>query len=132
GGHHVRLLGGDARASVDGHHRPDTDGAAVDALLDQTVDLTTPANLGQRSAWLLTAVDTLAGQTAGAELVFAVVGALEPEVLSALARVGAVSQGWAMVRSGRGDGHPATPDETRTLDSLRRAGWTACAVEPGE
>ena len=132
-GHHVRLLGGDVLGAGTDHHRPDTDGHAVDALLDQTVDLTTPPNRMTRDAWLLTAVDTLAAQGGGAELVFAVVGALDATALDAMARVGAASHGWVMVRTGRTDGDdPPGPEELRTLQGLRRAGWTACAVRPGE
>lgn len=132
-GHHVRLLGGDVLGASADHHRPDADGHAVDALLDQTVDLTTPPNRMTRDAWLLTAVDTLAAQGAGAELVFAVVGALDADALDAMARVGAASHGWVMVRTGRADGDDQPgPEELRTLQGLRRAGWTACAVRPGE
>ena len=132
-GHHVRLLGGDVLGAATDHHRPDADGRARDGLLDQTVDLTRPANPAQRRTWLLTAVDTLSAQAGGAELVFAVVGSLEPAELAALARIGDVSHGWAMVRSGRaGQDEPPSLDETRTLQALRRAGWTACAVRPGE
>ena len=132
-GHHVRILGGDVLSVGTEHHRPDTDGTAVDALLDQTVDLRLPSTPGDRAAWLSAAVDTLTAEAGGAELVFAVVGALWPTALGDLARVGAASHGWAMVRSGQaGRDTLPTPDETRTLESLRRAGWTACAVHPGE
>ncbi len=132
-GHHVRLLGGDVLGAGPDHHRADGDGAGADALLDQTVDLTRPANLGTRTAWLRTAVDTLTAHAGGAELVFAVVGALEPDALASLARVGDASLGWAMVRTGRvGEDGSMTADEARTLRAIRRAGWTACAVRPGE
>ncbi|HEY3436892.1 MAG TPA: DUF58 domain-containing protein [Actinotalea sp.] len=132
-GHHVRLLGGDVLGASTDHHRPDTDGRAVDALLDQTVDLTLPPNRGTRDAWLLAAVDTLAAQGGGAELVFAVVGPLDADALDAMARVGADSHGWVMVRTGRlGHHEEPTPEERRTLEGLRRAGWAACAVTPGE
>ena len=134
-GHHVRILGGDVLGAATDHHRPDTDGRTMNALLDQTVDLTLPSHQGERIAWLLAAVDTLSMQAGGAELVFAVVGAVEPHDLTALARIGQATHGWAMVRTGpvRGSGDAmATPDETRTLEALRRAGWTACAVRPGE
>lgn len=132
-GHHVRLLGGDVLGAGPDHHRADGDGAGADALLDQTVDLTRPPNLGTRTTWLRTAVDTLSAQGGGAELVFAVVGALEPDALASLARVGDANLGWAMVRTGHGGEDEAmTADEARTLRALRRAGWTACAVRPGE
>ena len=139
--HHVRLLGGDVHTVMTDHHRPDADGRAEDALLDQTVDLVRPPTAAVRTAWLRTAVDTLGAQTAGSELVFAVLGVQDADGLAGLARLGATSRCWAMVRTGGGAGGalgggtdtaPPTPEETRTLDSLRRSGWTVCAVRPGE
>lgn len=128
-GHRVRLLG--AGIVDTDHRRPDVDGSAADALLDQTVDLTLPPNRMTREAWLGSAVDTLGQQGFGAELVFAVVGGLEPDALTALARLGDANLGWAMVRQGR-PGRPATDDESHTLEALRRSGWRACGVHPGE
>jgi uncharacterized protein (DUF58 family) len=130
-GHRVRLLGGGVMSAASDHHRPDVDGMAADALLDQTVDLTLPPNRVTRDTWLRTAIDTLSNQGGGAELVFGVVGGLDPDALSALARLGDANLGWAMVRVGRAT-RPANDDETHTLDALRRAGWRVCGVEPGE
>lgn len=130
-GHRVRLLGGGVLDAITDHHRPDVDGMAADALLDQTVDLVLPPNRMTRDAWLRTAVDTLSQQAFGAELVFAVVGALDPDALAALARLGDANLGWAMVRQGRA-GRPAGDDEAHTLEALQRAGWRACGVHPGE
>lgn len=130
-GHRVRLLGGGVVDTATEHHRPDVDGMATDALLDQTVDLVLPPNRMTRDAWLRTAVDTLSQQGGGAELVVAVVGGLDPDALASLARIGDAHQGWAMVRLGR-LGQAAGDDETHTLQSLRRAGWRAVGVQPGE
>jgi len=130
-GHRVRLLGGGVVGPVTDHHRPDVDGTAADALLDQTVDLVLPPNRMTRDAWLAAAVDTLSQQGLGAELVFAVVGGLDPDALASLARLGDANLGWAMVRQGR-VGRPADDDETHTLEALQRAGWRACGVHPGE
>lgn len=130
-GHRVRLLGGDVLGDVVDHHRPDTDGVAADALLDQTVDLHLPGSRMERDGWLRAAVDTIGQQGGGAELVFAIVGGLDPDALAALARVGDANLGWAMVRLGR-QHRAANDDETHTLEALHRAGWTACGVLPGE
>ncbi len=130
-GHRVRLLGGDVLGSSTDHHHPDTEGIAIDALLDQTVDLSLPRTRMIRDAWLEVAIDTLSREGGGAELVFAVVGGLDPDALAALARLGDANLGWAMVRSGQG-GRSATDEETHTLEALRRAGWTVCAVHVGE
>jgi uncharacterized protein (DUF58 family) len=130
-GHRVRLLCGATLSSVTSHHHPDVDGSAADALLDETVDLTLPPNRFARDDWLDAAIDTLGHQGGGAELVFAVVGALEPGALASLARLGDANLGWAMVRLGRAI-HSDAGDDTHTLDALRRAGWRVCGVEPGE
>lgn len=130
-GHRVRLLGGAVLTAATDHHRPDVDGLASDALLDQTVDLALPPNRVTRDAWLRTAIDTLSDQGGGAELVFGVVGGLDPDALSALARLGDANTGWAMVRLGHAT-RTASDDETHTLDALRRAGWRVCGVHPGE
>ncbi|MDT0165524.1 DUF58 domain-containing protein [Actinotalea sp. AC32] len=131
-GHHVRLLGGDVLGVVPDHHRAGTGTAAAESLLDQTVDLSMPHSPGQRLSWLATAVDTLHADGGGAELVFAVVGELEPGVLASLARTGEVTHGWAMVRTSETGEAVASPDAQRTAERLRRAGWTVCLVRPGE
>jgi len=130
-GHRVRLLGGDVLGATTDHHHPDTEGIAIDALLDQTVDLTLPRTRLIRDSWLQVAIDTLGREGGGAELVFAVVGGLDADALAALARLGDANLGWAMVLMGRDD-RAATDEETHTLAALRRAGWTACAVRVGE
>jgi uncharacterized protein (DUF58 family) len=130
-GHHVRLLGGGVHDAAAEHHRPDLGGAAVDALLEQTVDLHMPDAPAERDAWMAVAVDTVHTDGAGSELLFAVVGALEHEVLRALARSGA-SSGWAMVRTSETGDALATTEAETTARRLRRAGWTVCLVRPGE
>ena len=130
-GHRVRLLGGDVLGTSTDHHPPDTEGVAVDAILDQTVDLTLPPTPFVRDEWLRVAVDTLSQEGSGAELVFAVVGGLDPDALAALARLGDANLGWAMVRTGT-DPSRNNPDHLRTLEALRRAGWTVCPVDVGE
>lgn len=131
-GHHVRLLGGDVLGVVADHHRPDAGGAAVGSLLDQTVDLSMPTSPAQRLGWLATAVDTLHVDGGGSELVFAVVGDLEPSVLASLARTGEATHGWAMVRTSETGEAIASPGAQNTAERLRRAGWSVCLVRPGE
>jgi uncharacterized protein (DUF58 family) len=131
-GHHVRLLGGDVLDAARDHHRPDAGGAAVAALLDQTVDLTMPSDAAQRRRWLRTAVDTLQADAGGSELVLAVVGALDDETLAALARTGEATHGWAMVRTSEIGVSLATGAAETTAERLRRAGWAVCLVRVGE
>ena len=130
-GHQVRLLGGglaDTRGRA-----PDSDHTTAEVVLDHAVDLTRPENPGARTARLLAAIDDVATGSGGAELVFAVVGALEADALASLGRIGASSRGWALVVAGSAD-HPGTAtgnEQERTVEALRRAGWTACAVRSG-
>ncbi|MBC7290120.1 MAG: DUF58 domain-containing protein [Actinotalea sp.] len=131
-GHHVRLLGGDVLDAARDHHRPDTSGAAVAALLDQTVDLTMPADLPQRRAWMRTAMDTLQADAGGSELVLALVGALDSRTLAALARTGETTHGWAMVRTSESGDPVASAAAESTAERLRRAGWAVCLVRVGE
>lgn len=130
-GHHVRLLGG---GTVDDHGRSaDGDHTTAEMVLDRAVDLTRPENPGARTTRLLTAIDQAATGSGGAELVFAVVGAVEADALASLGRIGASSRGWALVVAGSAD-HPGTAtgnEQERTVEALRRAGWTACAVRSG-
>jgi uncharacterized protein (DUF58 family) len=122
-GHRVRMLAGDSAA---GRHRSDE--LAADAVLDQAVDLVGPPDPVTARSWLLGSIGDLTSRGAGSELVVAVLGALDTRTQGDLARIATVHDGWAMVRAAG----PATLVEDSTLQSLRRAGWTACLVRPGE
>ncbi|HMO11842.1 MAG TPA: hypothetical protein PKB06_10160, partial [Actinotalea sp.] len=107
------------------HH---TDALAVELLLDQAVDLVAPPDAVTQRAWLLAALEEVTTHGQGSELVVAVVGALDTRTLGDLARIGTVHDAWALVRA-----HPApTLAEEQTLRGLRRAGWAATFVRPGE
>src|SRR5690606_32573387 len=110
-----------------------SDHTTAEVVLDHAVDLTRPENPGARTARLLAAIDDVATGSGGAELVFAVVGALEADALASLGRIGASSRGWALVVAGSADrpGTVPTTAQERTVEALRRAGWTACAVRSG-
>jgi hypothetical protein len=121
-GHRVRILAG---GSGDRHHG---DEMAIETLLDQVVDLVGPQDAVTARSWLLTSIEELTQQGAGSELVVAIFGALDTRTQSDLARIAVVHDGWAMVRTGA----LAAPVEELTLQALRRGGWTACLVRPGE
>ncbi|GEL94251.1 DUF58 domain-containing protein [Cellulomonas composti] len=132
-GHPVRLLDG-----VGAHLRPvgvpylhtRHDGARA-ALLDATVDLESPRGSTEALARVVAATHLLEHAEAGGEIVIGVLGPLGPGARAALTHVAEAAQGWAMVRS-----DPAHPSEERdaehTVRALRRAGWRACTVTPGE
>jgi uncharacterized protein (DUF58 family) len=121
-GHRVRILAG---GSGDRHHGDET---AIETLLDQVVDLVGPPDGVTARSWLLTAIEELTQQGAGSELVVAILGALDTRTQSDLARIAVVHDGWAMVRTST----PTAPVEELTLQALRRGGWAACLVRPGE
>ncbi len=115
-GHPVRVV---AAGSSDPHRAPGT--AAVEEILDAAVDLAAPPDRVTGRTWLLAGLETLALFGAGHELVVAVLGAVDRRTLADLARLGAVHESWALVRS---LGAP-TPVETTTVETLRRGGWSA-------
>ncbi len=78
--------------------------------------------------WLHGAIGDLTSRGAGSELVVAVLGGLDTRTQGDLARIATVHDGWAMVRAAG----PTTLVADETLRALRRAGWTACLVRPGE
>ena len=122
-GHRVRMLAGD---SDSGRHRADE--LAAEAVLDQAVDIATPPDAVTSRRWLHGAIGDLTSRGAGSELVVAVLGGLDNRTQGDLARIATVHDGWAMVRAAG----PTTLVADETLRSLRRAGWTACLVRPGE
>jgi uncharacterized protein (DUF58 family) len=130
-GHPVRILDG-TRVTAAGtpfvHARSDS---ARSALLDRTIDLERPRSVADAEAGLVAAAHMLDSTEAGGELVFAVLGSLGARTRGALAHVVDTAQGWAMVRA---DGtSPAQQSDTEhTVRALRRAGWRAIAVTPGE
>jgi hypothetical protein len=141
GGHPVRLIGGAPADSApdspdDGpyplafvHNRLGPSARA--ALLDRTIDLEAPDSAAEGEAELVAGAHLLDITQAGGEIVLAVVGPLGARARSALAHVADDSQAWAVVRA---DGpSPAQEREAEhTINALRRAGWRACGVTPGE
>lgn len=132
-GHPVRLLDG-----VRGHATPTgvpflhtrNDGARA-AILDQTVDLEGPRGATEAQARVIAGAHLLETTGADGEIVLGVLGPLGAGARAALAHVVDSAQGWAMVLSD--PQHAAGQRDARhTVDALRRAGWRACEVTPGE
>jgi uncharacterized protein (DUF58 family) len=141
GGHPVRLVGG-----APAHDVPDSpdDGpyplafvhnrlgpTARAAILDRTIDLEGPRSAAEGEAELVAGAHLLETTQAGGEIVLAVVGPLGAQARAALAHIADDAQAWAVVRA---DGpSPAHEREAEhTINALRRAGWRACGVTPGE
>lgn len=130
GGHPVRLVGGRAGTPA-AFHQARTGPTARTSLLDSTVDLEAPRTSDEAESHLLGAAHLLETTDAGGEIVLAVLGPLGASARAALAHLADNAQGWAVVRT---DGaSPAHEREAQhTVHALRRAGWRACAVTPGE
>ncbi|UZN04934.1 DUF58 domain-containing protein [Cellulomonas sp. S1-8] len=138
-GHPVRLAGagiatgtaaGPARgASPYVHARSGLEARA--ALLDLTLDLAPARTSAESETQLLDAVRLLDTSQAAGEIVVAVIGPLSAPGRAALAHVGDVAQGWAMVRA---DGRSAgdARDAHHTATALRRSGWRVAQVTTGE
>lgn len=135
-GHPVRLVGGPddgpgpARSGAR-HVHGRASGNARAELLDRTIDLDVAESPAAAEAQLLAAAHLLQTTDAGGEIVLAVLGPLTAPTRAALAHLTDTAQGWAMVRTG--DGTPTQQrDAEHTVRALRRAGWRACPVTPGE
>lgn len=132
-GHPVRLLDGTrAHTGVTGvpflHTRHV---GARAALLDQTVDLEATRSSSEAQSRLVASAHLLESTEAGGEIVLGVLSPLGAGARAALAHVADTAQGWAMVRSD--PQHAAEQrDAQHSVDALRRAGWRACLVTPGE
>jgi uncharacterized protein (DUF58 family) len=136
-GHPVRWLGSSttraaATVSAPGlsfvHARSDS---ARARLLDETIDLQAAGSSHEAEEQLVDATHLLENTEAGGEIVLAVLGPLGARAQQALAHVADTAQGWAMVRTD-GTSPQAARDAEATIRALRRAGWRACGVTPGE
>ena len=132
GGHPVRLVSGgtDAAAAYPLAFVHDRSGpGARSALLDRTIDLEAPRSAVQGEAALVAAAHLLHTTEAGGEIVLAVLGPLGASARAALAHVADAALAWAVVRA---DTPAQEAEAEHTIKALRRAGWRACRVTPGE
>ncbi|WP_456786405.1 DUF58 domain-containing protein [Cellulomonas sp. P5_C5] len=132
GGHPVRLVSGgrDVAAASPLAFVHDRSGpGARSALLDRTIDLEAPRSAVQGEAALVSAAHLLHTTEAGGEIVLAVLGPLGASARAALAHVADAALAWAVVRA---DTPAQEAEAEHTIKALRRAGWRACRVTPGE
>lgn len=130
GGHPVRLVsGGTVAASPLGFVHDRSGPGARSALLDRTIDLEAPRSAVQGEAALVSAAHLLHTTEAGGEIVLAVLGPLGASARAALAHVADNALAWAVVRA---DTPAQEAEAEHTIKALRRAGWRACRVTPGE
>jgi len=134
-GHPVRMLAGPSAGDGEGdepapfvHGRGH--GTARAQVLDRTLDLLAPDDPDTAERDLLTAARLIETTQSGGGIVLAVLGPLRARTRHALVNLAEGGQGWAMVRS---DGSAVSAAATTsTIRELRRAGWRACEVAPGE
>ena len=129
-GHHVRLLAGDLDGPV-AHLPPDLEGLSGAMVLDQAIDLTLPLDPAQRQFRMSAALEQVAAHP-GPEILVAVIGALAPGDVAALADLGRDGTARAFVRVGRPGDPTITANQAETARSLDRAGWGVVTVSPGE
>lgn len=136
-GHPVRMLAGPSSAWLNGtgaafvHQHGTGGGTARAEILDGTLDLECPDGPVRAEDDLLAAAQMLTGPDSAGEIVLALLGPLTPRTRAALSHVADAAQGWAMVRTTEGTGAQLR-DADDTVLALRRAGWRACPVSPGE
>ncbi|MEZ0449453.1 DUF58 domain-containing protein [Cellulomonas sp. ICMP 17802] len=132
GGHPVRLVSGlreDAGVYPLAFVHNRTGPGARNAVLDRTIDLEAPRTAAVGEAELVSAAHLLQSTDAGGEIVLAVLGPLGAASRAALAHVADNAQAWAVVRA---DTPAHEAEAEHTIKALRRAGWRACRVTPGE
>lgn len=132
GGHPVRLVSGlrdDASPYPLAFVHNRTGPGARNAVLDRTIDLESPRTSAIGEAELVSAAHLLQTTDAGGEIVLAVLGPLGAAARAALAHVADNAQAWAVVRA---DTPAHEAEAEHTIKALRRAGWRACRVTPGE
>ena len=132
GGHPVRLVSGGPAATAGsplGFVHDRSGPGARSALLDRTIDLEAPRSAVQGEAALVSAAHLLHTTEAGGEIVLAVLGPLGASARAALAHVADAALAWAVVRA---DTPAQEAEAEHTIKALRRAGWRACRVTPGE
>jgi uncharacterized protein (DUF58 family) len=132
GGHPVRLVSGlreDASVYPLAFVHNRTGPGARSAVLDRTIDLEAPRTAALAEAELISAAHLLQSTDAGGEIVLAVLGPLGAPARAALAHVADNAQAWAVVRA---DTPAHEAEAEHTIKALRRAGWRACLVTPGE
>ncbi|WP_084076745.1 DUF58 domain-containing protein [Demequina sp. NBRC 110057] len=127
-GHPVRLLhGGPPGAAA---HLGQRGGDVARAeLLDQTVDLASPASRAAAEASLLRSAAAAAEGALEGEVTVAIIDPPSDQALAALAPIGATGRAWAILRAAaEGDREVAQGAATR----LRKAGWRCTVVGTGD
>lgn len=120
-GHPVRLLGGNLvnqRSQHFGRQHPDE--GRVE-LLNQTIDLASPASELAGSQQLLRAIRQAGDDLVQGEVLVGIFDPLDAACLAALTPLGQAGHAWAIVRS-ESDGDEAA---SRCATDLRRSGWRA-------
>ncbi|NTV38522.1 MAG: DUF58 domain-containing protein [Demequinaceae bacterium] len=127
-GHPVRLLGGtltNERARHFGKQHPEE---ARVQLLNQTIDLASPANDSAAARQLLRAINHAGDDLAQGEVIIGIFNPLNSNCLEALSPLGQAGHAWAIVRS-ESEGDEAAAG---CATALRRSGWRATTAAPHE
>ncbi|MFN3865329.1 MAG: DUF58 domain-containing protein, partial [Demequina sp.] len=127
-GHPVRLIGAGIDAEAVRHLGERGGEAARYELLNQTIDLHSPASRSHATAQLIRSAALAADDARQGEVTVGVLEPLAQESLDALVPIGESGRAWAIVRTG-----PTTEaDARRTVRGLRRAGWRATTATPAD
>jgi len=125
-GHPVRLLGGNLGSTRSRHlDRQHPEEARVD-LLNQTIDIASPASAAAAAEQLLRAIRLAADDLVQGEVLVGVFDPLDSPCLDALAPLGQAGHAWAIVRATGEDDDAAD----RCAGALRRTGWRATTATP--
>ncbi len=127
-GHPVRLLGGtltNERGRHLGNRHPEE--ARVE-LLNQTIDLSSPASHVASTQQLIRAINLAGDDLVHGEVLVGIFDPLSSSCLDALAPLGQAGHAWAIVRAGSINDESAAQCAT----ALRRSGWRATTAAPSD
>lgn len=120
-GHPVRMLGAGINPEATRHLGDHGTEAGRAALLDQTLDLGSPASAHAATVHVVRAARQAAHDATQGEVIVGVFESLDGDALDALVPLGDTGRAWAIVRA-----VPGHEDDARgTVRALRRAGWRA-------
>jgi uncharacterized protein (DUF58 family) len=123
-GHPVRLLGAGIDPDAVRHLGEHGTEAGRAALLNQTVDLSSPVSQTAATNHIVRAARQARHDASHGEVIVAIVEPLEREALDALVPIGDTGRAWALVRT-----TTASADDARdTARALRRSGWRVATV----
>lgn len=127
-GHPVRLVGAGLDPEATQHLGERGSEAARVQLLNQTLDLHSPASRAAGTADLVRAARLVADDARHGEVTVAILDPVEDQALEALVPIAHAGRAWAIVRT---DAH-SEDEAQQSVAALRKAGWRVTTTHAGD